>query len=444
MKIKLGELLFEQRKTIGKPDGNNLDLMGVSNKIGLHLSKARRIADLSRYKLIQKDWFAYNPMRINVGSVGYVINKEHIGIVSPDYVVFSCSEKITPEYLLYLLKSDEGKEAIGKNASGAVRKRLYFSNLANIEIVLPTIDIQKRRLISFKKTQQLLGKIKSQTSKESCLSQLKQAILQEAIQGKLTAGWRKQNPDTEPASELLKHIKAEKQKLVDEKKIRKEKPLPPISEEEIPFALPDGWGWCRLGKICSKTGSGSTPRGGKTAYTNRGIPFIRSQNVYDDGLRLNDIVCIPELIHKRMNGTIVYRKDLLLNITGGSIGRCCIVDNKIIEANINQHVAIVRTVFSGLGYFAHNIICSPYFQQEIVNAQTGAGREGLPKNKMDRILIPLPPLQEQKAIVKIVESLMQKCTTLETEIKQSEIHAEQLMQAVIKKAFEPSETREVN
>ncbi len=265
---------------------------------------------------------------------------------------------------------------------------------------------------------------------------LKQSILQEAIQGKLTAAWREQNPNTEPATKLLKRIKAEKSKLIKDKKIKKEKALPPITKEEIPFELPDGWVWCRLGDLCSKTGAGSTPKGGRSAYPSSGVKFLRSQNVYDDGLRYEGIVFISDTTHDKMKGTKVQAEDLLLNITGGSIGRCCVVPKDFDTANINQHVTIIRTVITENGYFLHKVICSPYFQNMILEVQTGAGREGLAKNKMDNILIALPPLEEQKAIVEKVETLMQKCQALDLEIKTSEANAQMLMQAVLKEAFE--------
>ena len=273
------------------------------------------------------------------------------------------------------------------------------------------------------------------------IGNLKQSILQEAIQGKLTADWREQSrklsgPNTEPASELLKRIKAEKTQLIKDKKIKKEKALPPITAEEIPFKLPEGWVWCRLGDICSKTGSGSTPKGGQSAYPSSGIKFLRSQNIYDDGLRYNGVVFISDITHEKMSGTKVLAEDLLLNITGGSIGRCCIVPKDFDTGNINQHVAIIRTVMLENSYYLHKIICSPYFQNTIIEVQTGAGREGLPKNRMDNILIPFPPCAEQKAIVEKVVTLMQKCQALEQEIKTSEANAQMLMQAVLKEAFE--------
>lgn len=278
-------------------------------------------------------------------------------------------------------------------------------------------------------------------NQKALLANLKQSILQDAIQGELTKDWRKENPTVEPTSELLKRIKEEKAQLVKEKKIKKEMPLPAIAKEEVPFELPEGWAWTKLGNLCSKTGSGKTPRGGQSVYLYEGVKFIRSQNVYDEGLVLNGVAYISETIHLDMKSSEVQPEDLLLNITGGSIGRCCIVPKDLDTANVNQHVAIIRPVFSETGYFIHNVILSPYFQSEIIRTQTGAGREGLPKNKMDNILIPFPPLKEQKAIVQKIDTLLQKCSALEQEIAQSEANAEMLMQAVLKEAFEGKENR---
>ena len=101
-------------------------------------------------------------------------------------------------------------------------------------------------------------------------AQLKQSILQEAIQGKLTADWREQNPNTEPANELLKRIKAEKSQLTKVNKIKKKKALPPIAEEEIPFELPDGWVWCRFRDIVNFQ-LGKTPASKQVSYWSKGI-----------------------------------------------------------------------------------------------------------------------------------------------------------------------------
>jgi type I restriction enzyme S subunit len=264
---------------------------------------------------------------------------------------------------------------------------------------------------------------------------LHQSILKEAIEGKLSESWREHNTGTESASDLFNIISKHKLKLIEDRKIKKEKSLQPILDNSLPFLLPNGWTWCRLGDLCSKTGSGSTPRGGKSAYVDKGIKFIRSQNVYDDGLRLADIVYITDEINEKMKGSKVKPNDLLLNITGGSIGRCCIVNSDFDEGNINQHVAIIRPILPTLVEYLHTVICSSYFQNEILNVQTGAGREGLPKNKMDNILIPLPPTKEQGAINNRIRLVKEQLTELKEEILNSETEARKLTLSVINESF---------
>ena len=238
---------------------------------------------------------------------------------------------------------------------------------------------------------------------------LRRFILDLAVRGKLVD----QDSADEPASELLKRIAAEKAQQVRAGEIRKTSLESPISPNNTSFSVPTGWTWNTMGGICSKTGSGSTPRGGKEAYKPSGVVFLRSQNVYDDGLRLNDVAYIDQETHERMSGTAVETSDLLLNITGGSIGRCCLVSGGLGEANISQHVAIIRTAIDGSQQFLHCLVLSPYFQAFISDEQTGAGRGGLPKNKMDRIPVPLPPLAEQHRIVAKVDELMELCDRLE-------------------------------
>lgn len=268
---------------------------------------------------------------------------------------------------------------------------------------------------------------------------IKHSILLEAIKGKLTEKWRDENPNIESASKLFDRIKKEKSKLIKEKKIKKEKDLASINNNEISFKLPKSWLWCRLADLCSKTGSGSTPTGGKTSYLSEGIQFLRSQNIYDTGLQIDGIAYISEKVHIQMNGSKVLPNDLLLNITGGSIGRCAIVPSQFENGNINQHVAIIRPIFLDFGFFLHKVIISNYFQKEIIKAQTGAGREGLPKNKMDEILIPLPPLDEQQVIINKVETLMKSYEALEKEILGNKKLSNNLLQAVLKEAFEVKE-----
>lgn len=246
---------------------------------------------------------------------------------------------------------------------------------------------------------------------------LKKSILQEAIQGRLVP----QNPEDEPASVLLDKIRAKKRKLLTDGEIKKE---PLWDNIEDLKTLPKGWAWCRLGEICIKIGSGSTPRGGKNVYSFSGIPFLRSQNILDDGINLRDVAYISEDIHKSMSSTEVHPKDILLNITGASLGRCALVSDTFPPANVSQHVTIIRLIDERLRFYIHKLLLSPMIQSMIWTRQVGMAREGLPKGTLQQFEIPLPPLDEQKRIVAALDELLPKVAEyqkIETKVHQVNI-----------------------
>jgi type I restriction enzyme S subunit len=164
--------------------------------------------------------------------------------------------------------------------------------------------------------------------------------------------------------------------------------------ENVPFEVPSSWEWTTVENICSKIGSGSTPKGSN--YAPDGILFFRSQNVYNDGVVLEDIKYISEKVHQSMIGTEVLPNDLLLNITGGSLGRCAIVPNEIDRGNVSQHVCILRPIIIKPEYL-HTFILSSFFTKTM--KITGSGREGLPKYNLEKMLLPVPPLEEQTRII---------------------------------------------
>ncbi|MFR3915607.1 MAG: restriction endonuclease subunit S [Phocaeicola vulgatus] len=227
---------------------------------------------------------------------------------------------------------------------------------------------------------------------------LRQKILDLAIHGKLVP----QDPNDEPASVLLERIKAEKERLIKEGKIKRSKKSAKSSDtphyEQMPFEVPDSWEWTTIGNLCSKIGSGSTPKGSN--YSSEGVLFFRSQNVHNDGILLDDIKYISDEVHQSMIGTEVLPNDLLLNITGGSLGRCAIVPNEIDKGNVSQHVCILRPIIISSNYF-HALILSTFFSKSM--KITGSGREGLPKYNLEQMMFPLPPLAEQHRIVTEIE-----------------------------------------
>lgn len=179
--------------------------------------------------------------------------------------------------------------------------------------------------------------------------------------------------------------------------------------------------WTTIEEICSKIGSGSTPRGSN--YSANGIPFFRSQNVYNDRLVYDDIKYISEEVHQKMKGTEVLANDLLLNITGGSLGRCAVVPADFNCGNVSQHVCIMRSVLVEPEYF-HALVLSSYFAKSM--KITGSGREGLPKYNLEQMGFPLPPLTEQQRIVAeiehwfaLIDQIEQGKADLQTIIKQT-------------------------
>ncbi|WP_225489950.1 restriction endonuclease subunit S [Bacteroides xylanisolvens] len=191
--------------------------------------------------------------------------------------------------------------------------------------------------------------------------------------------------------------------------------------ENVPFEVPESWMWTTIEEICSKIGSGSTPRGSN--YSANGIPFFRSQNVYNDRLVYDDIKYISEEVHQKMKGTEVLANDLLLNITGGSLGRCAVVPADFNCGNVSQHVCIIRSVLVEPEYF-HALVLSSYFAKSM--RITGSGREGLPKYNLEQMGFPLPPLTEQQRIVAeiehwfaLIDQIEQGKADLQTIIKQT-------------------------
>lgn len=191
--VPLGELLQEQKKRIGTIDADGLALLGVSNAAGLHQSGLPRILDMSRYLRVERGWFAYNPMRINVGSIGWAETDEQTGVISPDYVVFSCTEKIEPRLVYWFLKHRRGLQAINAETAGSVRERLYFDSLSRISFPLPPPAEQRR----------LVERLTALASKIEAATQLREES-QRSVRSMLLAAYRQitEGVTTRPMSEV--------------------------------------------------------------------------------------------------------------------------------------------------------------------------------------------------------------------------------------------------
>jgi len=259
------------------------------------------------------------------------------------------------------------------------------------------------------------------------VGQLRDLILDLAVHGILVD----QSEADEPITDWLTDIAATKAALAKQKLIPKQTAMADLAHDEYPFPLPKGWAFVRLGQITNKIGSGSTPRGGREVYVKEGVPFLRSQNVWNDGLHLDDVACITPEEHERMSGTAVLGNDVLLNITGASLGRCALVPSEFGEANVSQHVTIIRLTDPQVREYLHLCILSPYTQSMIWGRQVGMAREGLSKKVLEQFEIPLPPVAEQHRIVARVAELMRFCDVMERQLKRSLQVAEKLAVASV-------------
>jgi len=200
---------------------------------------------------------------------------------------------------------------------------------------------------------------------------------------------------------LLELYEEEKTAIINHAVTKGINPDAPMKDSGIPWLgeVPEHWEVKKLKNVVSKVGSGVTPRGGSSVYQTQGIPLLRSQNVYFDGLRLDDVAYISESIDEQMPNSRVVEGDVLLNITGASIGRCNFIPEDFGPGNVNQHVCIIRP----LKYFIQTeymffVLRSIIGQHQIEIEQTGANREGLNFEQLKNFVIPLPEMKEQHNI----------------------------------------------
>lgn len=194
---------------------------------------------------------------------------------------------------------------------------------------------------------------------------------------------------------------------------------------------PKRWPIEALGIHATLISSGSTPLGGENVYQSQGIRFIRSQNVLKNGLDLSDVVFIEPKVHEKMKRTQVINGDVLLNITGASIGRSAVFSGEF-SANVNQHVCIIRVKDNIDPYFLSYLISTDSFQKKIMNFQAGATRQALNFEQISDFQIIIPPQIEQKRF----SEFFQECKKIQVKASESARQAEQLFQSLLREAFE--------
>lgn len=335
------------------------------------------------------------------------------------------------DYLYRFLDLNREKELVGR-MRGMANVTLPMKEIAQIEIPVPPIEAQIDFVEQYSTLEEKSNDLGVElTHQLDLVKQLRQSFLREAMQGQLVP----QDPNDEPAAELLEKIKAEKERLIKEKKIKKSKPLPPINEEVIPFQIPENWLWCRLGELASIVRGGSPRPAGDPRYYGGNIPFLKVGDLtgYEGKFCETHTYTIKE---KGLYKTrFVEANTLMLTNSGATLGvpRICTFPTTFNDG-IAAFLGIDNLNKEFLFYFLREK--SDYF---LLEASRGQGQPNLNTDIISFTLIGLPPVNEQQRIVAKLDELMQYCDELEASIKASQQQNEMLLQQVLREALEPKE-----
>ena len=389
-----------------------------------------------KQRLCKHNNFIVAEMDAKFGGYGIIPDFLEGAIVSSHYYLYQLDQqKILPEYLHVVIQSGKIQEQI-KAVGSTNYSRVSPKEVLEYKIPCPDISKQLKIIERFQRAETQLEKLSTElTSQQTLLKQLRQSILQDAVSGKLTEKWRKDNPDVEPAADLLKRIKAEKDRLVKEKKIKPQKPLPPITNDEIPFDLPKGWGWCRLGEagLFERGKSKHRPRNDETLFVDGSYPFVQT----------GDVAQSKKTAYIIKSYAKCYNEKGLSQSRMWKTGTLCIT----IAANIAE------TGFLGLdACFPDSVVgFTPFCAKKISNYvrfyieatksnishyAPATAQKNINLGIIDKLIFPLPPEKEIEVIGQKVGESFKTCDHLESHITQSRQHAEMLMQAVLKEAFE--------
>ena len=318
-------------------------------------------------------------------------------------------------------------------ATGTSKLAINRKSFSNYQIYLVDIERQNQLLHKLDKMKSISdGLLQTIQQQQKYADMLRQSVLQQAVEGKLC----EQDPNDEPASVLLEKIKAEKERLVAEKKIKKQKPLPPISEEEKTFDLPKGWEWCRLGELVTSVTDGPhySPE-----YHDKGIPFISGRNITLKGIDFSTAKFISPQLHEELSKRCRPETGDILYTKGGETGKA-VVNDIDFEFNVWVHVAVLKPSTFVYNKYLALALNSPHCYALSQKYTHGTGNRDLGLTRMIKITVPLPPANEQQRIVQRVTKLMGQCNLLERELSISKKYASQLMESVLQEAFSVQET----
>ena len=386
-KITRSKIVFQNVTVKNHPDATVLSLyrdLGVLPKESRDDNHNVTSEDTAQYKFVEVGNLVINKMKAWQGSLAV---SGYSGIVSPAYYVCRFrSGAVEKRYIHYLLRCVAYAQEFERLSTGmrVGQWDLGIDDFLKIPILLPDTDEQK------------------------------------SISDFLDAKCGGIDAIIEEAKASIEEYKRWKASVIYQAVTKGLNPDAPMKDSGVSWIgeIPATWDTCAIKRFSTKIGSGKTPSGGAEVYSDTGVIFLRSQNVYNEGLRLSDVSHISPEIDDSMSNTRVRYNDVLLNITGGSMGRCCLFDLTDTPANVNQHVCIIRTIAKIVRpEFLRYFWISESGPMAIGQYQTGGNRPGLNFEQIGNTKIPLCSPDEQDGIIRYLD---RRCKAIDNLIEEKQ------------------------
>lgn len=467
---------------VGSIDNDKGIITGSTNDLNSEEAPSRA------RKIVEHGTVIYSTVRPYLLNIAIVSRDfEHEPIASTAFAILHPMLGCPPEYLYTLLRSPYFIEYVESKMKGvaypAINDKQMMAGLVptpplpeqkaivtTVNRLLAEVDELEKQTTQFRALRQdyVTASLRQLTGEDSSgawaalrphfpsffdqqngVDRLREAILELAVQGKLTAGWRAKNPDVEPASVLLERIGVEKARLVAEGIIRKEKLLDKENEYSELVELPGSWTWVRLGQISTFLNGYAFKS--STYVKESDHQIIRLGNVKNEGILIDrKQAYIPEHIALTTESFLIKEHDLLTTLTGTKGKRdygfvSIVTKQNLIEKNLylNQRVGCIRTTDSNLSQFLNYSLKSLHFLDQVFESESGTANQGNISSTVFRnSSLPLPPLAEQKAIVKVVDSLLDYCDQLQERITQREAVGKDFLSASVRELLLATEKAE--
>jgi type I restriction enzyme S subunit len=435
-KMKLGEVLKNRE---GRYKPNDPTIAGLKRIDKINFSGQIFLSDKGSNTdmiLIKKGDLVISGINVEKGALAVYEGEEDIlATIHYSSYIFD-TDKIDIDFLKVFLRSPDFIQLLKEQVPGGIKTEIKPKHILPLEVYFPETTMEQKAIAEhfFEKEAKLKQLNEHLAHQLTLISQLEQTILQEAVQGKLVP----QDPNDEPASELLKRIKAERQKsLPAGAKRRQEKPLPPIKPEEIPFQIPENWVWCRLGEIAEST-SGGTPDRSNPKFWKGNINWLKSGELNDGFINDESEEKITEEGLKNSSAKLFPKGTLLIALYGATAGKLGILN---FESTTNQAVC---------GFFENKYYDTKYlfyylwaFRSKIIEDSWGQAQPNISQTYLKNFPFALPPLSEQKRIVAEIEKQFALTKQLKEHIIANQQATEQLLKALLHQAFEVKEMEKV-